>query len=108
MAKRGDIDAINELVRNPRGINLREALPNVKFLMEQGRSTRIYGGPGSAKTLLPAVGIVGQEFNKLGMQDQQVNPRQQTTLETMMHGPRWKDLDPEEKVEHVKDILGRQ
>jgi hypothetical protein len=82
MARKGDLDAIAELDRNPRGINLSEALPNVKFLKEAGRSTRIYGGPGSAKTLLPAVGIVGAEFNKLGLQDP-INPRQQTTLETL-------------------------
>jgi hypothetical protein len=107
MAKKGDLDALNELIRNPRGINLREALPNAKFLMEPGRSTRIYGGPGSAKALLPAVGIVGAEFNKLGLADP-VNPRQQTTLETMMNGPRWKDFDRSEKIEAVRDILGRK
>lgn len=45
MARGGDLNALRELIRNPGGINVSEAVPNSKYLMEEGRPTNIYGGP---------------------------------------------------------------
>jgi hypothetical protein len=52
----------------------------------------------------PPTGIVGSTFKQLGLTDL-VTPRQQTTLETMLRGPRWKDMDSQEKVQAIRSIL---
>jgi hypothetical protein len=46
MAKKGDINAIRELIRNPRGIDINN-IPGVRYLIEQGRKGEVYGGPES-------------------------------------------------------------
>jgi hypothetical protein len=45
MAKKGDLDALRELIRNPGGIDVRSAVPNSRYLLEQNRPTSVYGGP---------------------------------------------------------------
>jgi hypothetical protein len=45
MAKGGDIDALTELIRNPRGVDVASAVPNSRYLLEANRPTNIYGGP---------------------------------------------------------------
>jgi hypothetical protein len=45
MARGGDLNALRELIRNPGGINVAEAVPNSKYLLEPGQPTNIYGGP---------------------------------------------------------------
>lgn len=45
MARGGDLNALRELIRNPGGIDVPNAVPNSKFLMEENRPTEIYGGP---------------------------------------------------------------
>jgi len=49
MAKSGDVDALRELIRSPRGIDLEQAFPNLKYLVDLRGASRIYGGPGSTK-----------------------------------------------------------
>jgi hypothetical protein len=44
LAKKGDLNAVRELIRNPRGININD-IPGVRYLMEQGRQGSVYGGP---------------------------------------------------------------
>ncbi len=44
LAKKGDLNAVRELIRNPRGINISN-IPGVRYLIEQGRTGRVYGGP---------------------------------------------------------------
>lgn len=52
----------------------------------------------------PAAGLVRSAFNQLGMTNL-ITQRQQTTLETMVKGPRWKSMDTGEKVQAVKQVL---
>lgn len=54
--------------------------------------------------MAPPTGIVGSTFRQLGLTDL-VTPRQQTTLETMMRGPRWRDMDALEKHDAIRTIL---
>ena len=63
--------------------------------------------PGGMITSAPPSGFVKQEFGKLGLADL-VTPRQSTTLETLMRGPRWKDMDRGERIAAVRDILSRK
>jgi len=44
LAKKGDLNAVRELIRNPRGININD-IPGVRYLIEQGRPGAVYGGP---------------------------------------------------------------
>lgn len=44
LAKGGDLNAIRELIRNPRGVDISD-IPGVKYLMEPGRRGVVYGGP---------------------------------------------------------------
>lgn len=52
----------------------------------------------------PAAGVVRSAFNQLGLTNL-ITQRVQTTLETMMNGPRWKDMDTGERLQAVKSIL---
>jgi len=90
---------------------------NVEAPVKQGAEQRnLWGRPvatGSTETTpggmiisAPPSGLVKQEFGKIGLSDL-VTPRQSTTLETLMRGPRWKDMDRAERVAAVNDILGR-
>lgn len=45
MARAGHLDALRELLRNPGGIDVMEAVPNAKFLIEPNAPTNVYGGP---------------------------------------------------------------
>lgn len=63
--------------------------------------------PGGMIPSTPPSGFVKQEFGKLGLSNL-VTPRQATTLETLMRGPRWKDMDRPERLAAVRDILGRK
>lgn len=73
-----------------------------------GKKTNLQQRIGAKASIstIPAIGLVGAEFKKLGLYDL-ITPREQTTLDTMMNGPRWKDMDPEEKVSAVREILAR-
>lgn len=62
------------------------------------------GGTGGMVPVAPPKGIVAQEFKRLGLPDL-ISPRQQTTLETMMRGPRWRDMDALEKHDAIRTIL---
>lgn len=44
LAKKGDLNAVRELIRNPRGVDL-SSIPGVSYLMEPGRRGVVYGGP---------------------------------------------------------------
>jgi hypothetical protein len=59
---------------------------------------------GVSPSAAPATGIVGSTFKELGVTDL-VTPRQHATLETMLRGPRWKDMAPDEKVQAIRSIL---
>ena len=63
--------------------------------------------PGGMITSSPPAGLVKQEFGKIGLSDL-VTPRQSTTLETLMRGPRWRDMDRAERIAAVRDILSRK
>lgn len=63
--------------------------------------------PGGMISSAPPSGFVKQEFGKLGLSNL-VTPRQATTLESMMRGPRWKDMDRPERLAAVRDILSRK
>jgi hypothetical protein len=52
----------------------------------------------------PASGIVGATFKQLGITDL-VTPRQQKTLETLVRGPRWKDMDALDRTAAVRSVL---
>lgn len=52
----------------------------------------------------PAAGQVGQAFKQLGLTDL-VTPRQQTTLETLLRGPRYKSLDEVDKAAAIRAVL---
>jgi hypothetical protein len=54
----------------------------------------------------PASGQVKAEMGKLKLFDL-VTPRQQTTLETLLRGPRWKGMDAGERSAAIKDVLSR-
>jgi len=45
MARGGDLNALRELIRNPGEIDVANAVPNSKYLMEGNAPTNIYGGP---------------------------------------------------------------
>jgi hypothetical protein len=63
--------------------------------------------PGGMITSAPPSGLVKQEFGKIGLSDL-VTPQQSTTLETLMRGPRWKDMDRADRVAAVRDVLSRK
>lgn len=63
--------------------------------------------PGGMVTSSPPAGFVKQEFGKLGLSDL-ITPRQSTTLETLMRGPRWRDMDRAERLAAVRDVLSRK
>lgn len=52
----------------------------------------------------PASGIVRQEFRTLGITNL-LTPRQQTTLETMIRGPRWRGMAPDERIASIQSIV---
>lgn len=52
----------------------------------------------------PATGTVKAEMGKLKLFDL-VTPRQQTTLETLMRGPRWKSMDAADRGAAIKAVL---
>lgn len=52
----------------------------------------------------PARGIVGNEFRKLKLTDL-VTSRQQSTLETLLRGPRYKSLDEVDKAAAIRAVL---
>src|SRR4029077_4494456 len=52
----------------------------------------------------PASGMVKAEMGKLKLFDL-VTPRQQTTLETMMRGPRWKSMEAAYRSAAIKNVL---
>ena len=47
LARSGDVDALKELIRNPAGIDVNQAVPGWRYLIEPGQ-TRVYGGPNGA------------------------------------------------------------
>lgn len=52
----------------------------------------------------PATGTVKAEMGKLKLFDL-VTPRQQTTLETLMRGPRWRDMEAVDRSAAIKAVL---
>lgn len=48
LANRGDLDALRELIRNPGGIDVQQAVANARYLIDMG-ATGPYGGPGSSR-----------------------------------------------------------
>lgn len=66
--------------------------------------TRPGGQGGLPPTVAPPSGMVAQEFRKLGLSEL-VTPRQSTTLETMMRGPRWRDFDRNERLDAIRAVL---
>lgn len=84
--------------------------------MGPGAGGPTYTGPRRpvGRTILPALpaeagmappsGMVGQEFRRLGLSDL-VTPRQTTTLETMMRGPRWRSMDPTERIAAIRAVI---
>lgn len=52
----------------------------------------------------PASGQVKSEMGKLHLYDL-VTPRQQTTLETMIRGPRWKDMEAVDRAAAIRAVL---
>lgn len=89
----------------------RQASSAGKYHAAQGSATKKTNlqqriGAKAIISTAPAIGMVGAEFKKLGLYDL-ITPREQTTLDTMMNGPRWKDMDSQEKVDAVREILAR-
>lgn len=52
----------------------------------------------------PAKGVVGQAFKQLGLSDL-LTPRQQTTLETLISGPRYKGMDSVDREAAIRSVL---
>lgn len=44
LARNGDRNALLELLRNPGGIDVSQAVPNSRYLLEQGAPANVYGG----------------------------------------------------------------
>jgi len=53
----------------------------------------------------PPKGVVANAFKQVGMDPQLLTPRQQQTLETMVRGPRWRDMEGVDKAAAINRIL---
>jgi hypothetical protein len=62
---------------------------------------------GTSRATVSAGGnaFVQTELSRLGMQDTVMTPREAKTVETMMRGPRWKGMDPLDRVGAVHAVL---
>jgi hypothetical protein len=70
-----------------------------------GHETVVDRGPRARQTVTaPATGVVGRAFKESGLTNL-ITGRQAETLETMVRGPRWRDLAPDERRAALMSII---